>query len=242
MKKGFIHSIESMGTVDGPGIRTVVFMSGCPLRCQYCHNIDVTIPKSGTEYSAQDLVKKVIKNKSYFDSSGGGVTFSGGEPFFQTDFLKECLTLLQKEGVHTVVDTSLFTTCENLEKIIPHTDLFMVSVKHMNDEKHKDLTRVSNVSIFENLRFLSKQKVKIRIRFLVLPNVTDTTENLEKFRDFMREIKPLEIELLPYYDYGVSKWKDLGFEYQMKNMKTPTESEIKKVCDYLSAFKVLCNH
>lgn len=240
--KGFVHSIESMGTVDGPGIRTVIFMSGCPMRCQYCHNIDVTIPKSGTEYSAKELVKKVIKNKSYFDSSGGGVTFSGGEPFFQTDFLKECLVLLQKENIHTVVDTSLFTTRKNLEKIVPHTDLFMVSVKHMNEVKHQELTRVSNVSIFENLRFLSVQKTNIRIRFLVLPSITDTSENLEKFKNFMREIKPSEIELLPYFNYGIPKWKELGFEYQLKNMKTPTNEAMKKVCDYLAEFKILCNY
>lgn len=238
---GYIHSIESLGAVDGPGLRTVVFISGCNVGCTFCHNKDVTVAKAGQKYEAAELVEKIAKNKSYFDASGGGVTFSGGDPFFQAGFLTKCLELLNKKSIHTTVDTSLFTSREKLEKVIPYTDLLMISIKHMDDAVHQKITRISNVSIFENLRFLATQETPIRIRFVIMPGITDTDEHLEKFRDFMREIKPAEIELLPYHDHGIVKWKELGLKYELEDLTIPSDDKMKQVAQYLSEFEIICN-
>ena len=240
---GYVHSIESMGTVDGPGIRTVVFLSGCPLLCQYCHNVDVTVPKQGELYTPQDLAQKIARNKSYFTASGGGVTFSGGDPFFQTDFLAASLLECQKLGIHTVVDTSLFTSPGQLQKVIPHADLFMVSVKHMDNPTHKKLTRVTNERVFSNLRILAEQKVPFWIRMVILPGITDTEENLLAFEKLMHEIQPQKIDLLPYHTHGIVKWEELGWKYELSELRPPTEKEIHTVRDRLvsQGFQVMVN-
>lgn len=228
-ESGYVHSTESLGTVDGPGIRTVVFLSGCPLRCAYCHNIDVTVPKSGDELSPQQLVERVSKNKSYFDRSGGGVTFSGGEPLYQVCFLKKSLQLCQTAGIHTAVDTSLFTAPKNLEKIIPYTDLFLVSVKQLDAKAHQKLTGVSNQVILQNLHTLAKQQKKIWIRYVLIPGMTNTPEYLQRLCELLQEIQPQKIEILPYHQQGADKWKLIGLEYTFGDVHTPSNDQINAV-------------
>lgn len=241
--KGWVHSIESMGTVDGPGIRSVVFLSGCPLRCQYCHNIDVTIPKRGEHLSPEELVTKLRKNKPYFDRSGGGVTFSGGDPLMQLNFLRENLKQLQSEGIHTCVDTSFFSNWMEIESIMPFTDLFMISVKHLDNKKHKALTKVSNRQILENLKKLSLTEQRFWIRFVILPGITDTKTHLQQFTDLMQEIQPELIELLPYHTFGIDKWKALGWQYELKDVAVPNKIQVQKIKMDLeqSGFSVLVN-
>ncbi len=242
-ESGYVHSIESMGMVDGPGIRTVVFLSGCPLRCKYCHNIDVTVPKSGQSFTPEELVDKVKSNKTYFKSSGGGVTFSGGEPLYQACFLKKCLQRCQKENIHTAVDTSLFTAPKNLKKIIPYTDLFMVSIKQIDVEAHQKLTGVSNEVILKNLKTLAQEKQKIWIRYVLIPEMTNTPEYLKKLVNILKPISPEKIELLPYHQAGANKWKQIGLKNEFEEIRVPTKTEIKTVVEFFEAekFKVLYN-
>ncbi len=224
--KGKIHSFESFGTVDGPGIRFVVFMGGCPLRCQYCHNIDMVLGKVGDEYTPEDVVAKIERNKPYFEGSGGGVTFSGGEPTMQPDFLEATLKLCQEHGIHTTVDSSLFCAPQVLERIIPHTDLFMVSLKHFDNEMHKKLAGVPNKQILENVHFLSEKGVRLWLRFVLLPGVTDTEENVRELISLCKKIEFEKLELLPYHMMGVEKWKKLGIDYELKDIKPPSKEVV----------------
>ena len=168
--KGYIHSIESLGTLDGPGLRTVVFLQGCPLKCKYCHNIDCATKEKGKQIDHTEVVERVMKNREYWNGSGG-VTLSGGEPTFQPEFLYEILKVLHEKGVHTAVDSCLVTKREVIDNLLPVTSYWMVSIKHMDDEVHKELTGSSNKLIFENVQYLDSllKDKRLRIRFLVIP-------------------------------------------------------------------------
>lgn len=235
---GRIHSFESFGTLDGPGIRFVVFMAGCPLRCKYCHNIDIAVCKNAKKYTPEEVLKMILKNKPYFNASGGGVTLSGGDPVFQSDFLVEFLQLCQEENIHTAVDTSLYTTKTVIDKISPFTDLFLISLKHFDDEIHKSLTGVSNKQILKNVKYLSDLKKKIWFRFLVLPGITDTKENLNALIKFAKNTNFELIEILSYHTMGVEKWEKLNLKYELGNIKPPTHEELIKIKDLLEKEKI----
>lgn len=228
-KKGHIHSFESFGTVDGPGIRFVVFMAGCHLRCAYCHNIDMTNYNHSKLYSPEEVLAMIVKNKPYFEKSGGGVTLSGGDPLFQPAFVRDLLKLCQKEGIHTTVDTSLYGSQDIVKSIMPHADLFMVSLKHFDDKSHTELTGVSNKSILENIRFLSDQNQRLWLRYVVLPGVTDTPEHLQKLKNFLKDLNYEKLELLPYHTMGIPKWEALKIPYKFKGLKPPTENSLKSI-------------
>lgn len=227
-QKGRIHSFESFGTVDGPGIRFVVFFGGCPLRCKYCHNVDMQGEKSGKEYTLDQLLKMIVKNRSYYDASGGGVTFSGGEPTMQMDFLIEIAKKCQAAGIHTTVDTSLFVNTAALEKLIPHVDLFMVSLKHFDEKEHQKLIGVSNRLILENVRLLSTKKTPLRLRFVLLPGHTDTNANLKSLIQFCKSVSFEGLEVLPYHQMGLEKWKQLGREYELSEVSPPSDQEVEQ--------------
>lgn len=245
--KGMIHSFETFGALDGPGVRFVVFFEGCPLRCIYCHNRDMLDLKDYMSMTPHELLKEVSNYKSYFGSKGG-VTVSGGDPIFQPKFLKEFLKLCKKSSINTTVDTSLFTTKEVIDEIIPYVDLFMVSLKHFNSEMHKRITGVSNERILENLKYLSdyisKGKVpRLWFRYVILPGYTDTKENLSALMKFLHKMNFELIELLPYHTFGVYKWKKLGFKYALKGVKPPAIQSVLKIKKMLEkeGFKVLLN-
>ncbi len=230
---GRIHSFESFGTVDGPGIRFVVFLQGCPLRCQYCHNPD-TWKAGGEEYSVEDVAQRALRYKNYFGDNGG-VTVTGGEPLLQIDFVIELFTLLKAKGIHTCVDTSGITfrkdnllSVEKHEKLLEVTDLFLVDIKHIDDEACKKLTGQSNENTLAFAKFLSDHGKKIWIRQVLVPGITDGEEDLKKTRAFIDTLKTVEkVEVLPYHTMGVVKYEKLGIEYPLKGVSAPTKESVE---------------
>ncbi len=176
---------------------------------------------------------KILKNKPYFDSSGGGVTVSGGEPFLQPKFLTEFLSLCKKNNLHTAVDTSLHTTKKSINAALPYTDLFMISLKHFDEKTHEFLTGASNRVILENVKHLSGKKARIWFRYLILPGYTNTKENLGALADFLKTVNYELVELLPYHEMGVKKWETLKIPYALKKIKTPTPGDIEHVKSFL---------
>ena len=230
---GKIHSFESFGTVDGPGIRFVVFLQGCPLRCQYCHNPD-TWGAGGKEYEAQEIVERAWKYKNYFGEKGG-VTVTGGEPLLQIDFVIELFTLLKEKGLHTCVDTSGFTfragdeACvEKHRKLLAVTDLVLLDIKHIDDEACKKLTGKSNENTLAFAKFLSENNKPIWIRQVLVPNLTDNDQSLKRTRDFIDTLNTVErVEVLPYHTLGVVKYEKLGLEYPLQGVQAPTTERVE---------------
>lgn len=243
IKKGLIHSFETFGTLDGPGVRFVVFVEGCPLRCKYCHNVDMLDMKDYMRFTPEELLKQVLPYKAYFDYGDGGVTVSGGDPIIQPDFIHDFFELCKREKIHTTIDTSLFTNKDAIDKLLPVTDLWMVSLKHFDDETHKFLTSQSNVQILENLRYLSQKKARLWLRYVVLPGYTDTRKNLRALIDFLHTMNFELIELLPYHTFGIYKWEKLHKPYELLDVKPPKPKTILKIKKKLEreGFKVLLN-
>lgn len=227
--KGFIHSIESMGTLDGPGIRTVVFFQGCPLKCKFCHNIDTNPIKQGKEYTVGELLEKILKNKEYWKETGG-VTISGGEPVLQPEFLLELLKGLKENNVHTTVDTCIKTTKPIIDSLLPYVDLWMISLKELDNQKHLELTGASNTDILENIKYIDSKGSKTRIRFLIIPTLTDYPELIKGIGEFLNNLKNLEtLELLPYGTHGKEKWYELFGEYHLEDIREATKFDLESV-------------
>ena len=230
---GKIHSFESFGTVDGPGIRFVVFLQGCPLRCQYCHNPD-TWNAGGVEYSVEEVVKRVLRYKNYFGEKGG-VTLSGGEPLLQIEFVTELFKALKAQGVHTCVDTSGITfRADNAESVEKHknllavTDLFLLDIKHIDDEKCKALTGQGNAHTLAFAQFLSDNNKPIWIRQVLVPNLTDNDEDLQKTRAFIDTLTTVEkVEVLPYHTMGEVKYQKLGIPYPLEGVEPPKKERVQ---------------
>lgn len=227
--KAKVHSIETFGTVDGPGIRFVVFMQGCHLQCKYCHNRDTWDLNSNTTYTASELTNKILKYKNYFLASGGGVTISGGEPLLQSKFLIELFTLLKKEKINTAIDTSgMVDLTEDIKKIIDLTDLFLLDIKSINDDICKYLTGHSNKQELEFARYLNNINKPMWIRQVIVPTITDRTEDLLTLKDFISSLTNVEkVELLPYHDLGKNKWITLGLDYELKNIRIANSKDIE---------------
>lgn len=224
---GRIHSIESMGLVDGPGIRVVVFMQGCSLRCKYCHNPDMLNVDGGKPYTPQELFKKILRFKTYFDASGGGVTFSGGEPLLQPEFLIETLRLLKEAGIHTCIDTA-GVGLGNYEKILKYTDLILYDVKHYTSAGY---LAVTGKEMGETLNFLAaaeKTGVPIIARHVVVPGLTDGEDHIKGLAKYLKGFKTLQkAELLGYHTLGVEKYKGLNIDYPLENV-SPLPSKTKE--------------
>ena len=228
MLKGRIHSIESMGLVDGPGIRVVVFMQGCALRCLYCHNPDTWKEEGGEEYTPQELVNKIERFKNYFKSSGGGVTFSGGDPLRQPEFLLEALKLCKETGIHTCLDTS-GVGYGNYEEILKYTDLVLYDVKHLTEEGYKDMTGINMDETKKFLDACQRLGTKIWIRQVVVPGKTDSLEYMLKLKDFVNTLKNVEkVELLPYHLLGVNKYENLGLKYRLEGVPAMDKDKCKE--------------
>lgn len=235
-----IHSFESFGTVDGPGIRFVTFMQGCPLRCQYCHNPD-TWTREGKEYTVEEVAERALKYRNYFGDKGG-VTLSGGEPLLQIDFVIELFTLLKTKGIHTCVDTSGFTfnpdnptSVEKHKKLLTVADLFLLDIKHIDDEACKALTGQSNRNTLAFARFLSDNGKPMWIRQVLVPGITDAEESLIRTRAFIDTLKTVEkVEVLPYHTMGEVKYEQLGIDYPLKGVKTPAKESVQ------NAKRILC--
>lgn len=219
MVKGKIHSIETMGLVDGPGIRFVAFMQGCAIRCAYCHNPDTWTTEGGQEYTPRELVDKMKRYKPYFNSSGGGVTFSGGEPLLQPEFLLETLKLCKEEGIHTTLDTA-GVGFGDYKEILKYTDLVMFDIKHLNKDEYEKLVGKKIDKSLEFLNECQESGVKMWIRHVVVPGITDSRENIQKVKEFVDTLKNVEkVELLPYHVLGVNKYETMGIKYKLEGVK-----------------------
>ena len=238
---GYIHSLESFGSVDGPGVRYVIFVSGCAMRCQFCHNPDTWDMKVGTPYTADELLKKAVRYKGYWGKEGG-ITVSGGEPMLQIDFLTELFRKAKAQGIHTTLDTSgnPFTRegerFEKIRKLLEVTDLVMLDIKHIDDEEHKKLTGHTNKNILDCARYLSEQGIPMWIRHVLVPGITDNDEYLKKTREFIDTLDTvMKVEVLPYHTLGEYKWKELGIPYKLEGVEPPTEERIqnaKKILEF----------
>jgi len=228
--KGKIHSIETFGTVDGPGIRYIIFLQGCPLRCKYCHNRDTWDLNGGTEMTVSELIDDIKKYIPFMTSSKGGVTISGGEPTLQMEFLKALLIEIKKLNLHTALDTSGFVHLDKIKELIPYIDLFLLDIKHIDKEKHIDLTGVSNQKTLLLAKYLSDQKVPIWIRHVVVPTITDCEDDIHKLAQFVKSLKTVEkIDFLPYHSMGQHKWQALGLNYPLEGLRDADDMDINKV-------------
>lgn len=240
MTEGYIHSTESMGTVDGPGIRYVVFMQGCPLRCKYCHNPDTWKLKDGRKVTVEKLMQKIIKIKPYIERSGGGITISGGEPTMQLDFTLELLKKAKEAGLHTALDTSGHIELDKFKKLLPYLDLVLLDIKVMDDYKHQELTGVSNHKTLNLLELLEAEEQPYWIRQVIVPGITDDLEEMKDFARFLEDKKSLQkIELLPYHKLGEHKWKNLGLKYQLINVEPPSAQKMSELNSVFKKLKII---
>ena len=227
---GKIHSFETFGTLDGPGIRFVVFMQGCCLKCKYCHNRDTWSNHSGKMITIEELVKEIIKYKSYMDSSGGGVTISGGEPLLQTDFICALFRELKKHNIHTAIDTAgSIPLSYEIKELLKYTDLVLLDIKHINNEKCIDLTGAPNKHTLEFAKYLSNLNIPVWIRQVLIPGYTDDKFDLLELKKFINSLTNVEkVELLPYHNLGKFKWEEIGETYELSNVEPPTQDEIDR--------------
>ncbi len=235
--KGRVHSFETFGAVDGPGIRFIVFMQGCPLRCKYCHNRDTWDTSKGTEYTVYEIMQKAIRCKPYMDATeGGGITVSGGEPLLQAKFVTELFKEAHRNGMSTCLDTSgNMYIDEDVKALLKVTDVVLLDIKHIDEEKCRKLTGFSNVNELNFARYLSDKGIKMWIRQVLVPGYTDNEEDLIKTKKFIDTLKTVEkVEVLPYHDYGKEKWISLGLKYPLEGTKAPTNEEVEKARSILS--------
>ena len=232
---GYVHSIETFGTVDGPGVRFVVFFQGCPMRCQYCHNPDTWDMSDGKEKSVDEILEMFERNRSFYRT--GGITATGGEPMVQMDFLLELFTKAKEKGIHTCLDTSGIMFVENresetfakIEKLMAVTDLVMLDIKHVEDEAHQKLTGQSNDKILNFARYLDAIKKPVWIRHVVVPGITNQEVSLMKVGEFLKTLSNVEkLEVLPYHTLGENKYENLGMDYPLKGVPQLSKEEAKE--------------
>jgi len=241
---GHVHSIFAGGTVDGPGIRFVIFLKGCPLRCQYCHNPDTWTKEGAKDYTVDEIVNQALRYKGYFEN-GGGVTVTGGEPLMQIDFVIELFTELKKRNIHTAIDTSgIIYNKDNsniiskLEKLLSVTDLVLLDIKHINNDEHIKLTGKPNSNILEFAKYLSDNNHKMWIRHVLVPGITLNDEYLTQTREFIESLNNVEkIEVLPYHTMGTVKYEQLGMKYPLEGVNAPTKDEVRHAKYMLGVIK-----
>ena len=233
MLKGRIHSLESFGAVDGPGIRYLIFLKGCNMRCQYCHNVDTWNPETDNLQTADELLDNAERFRSYWGTKGG-ITVSGGEALLQIDFLIELFRKAHERGINTTLDTSgqPFTREEpffsKFNELIKYTDLVMLDIKHIDEEQHRILTGRTNKNILRMAEVLSEMGKPVWIRHVLVPERNDTDAYLHRLADFIHTLKNVErVEVLPYHTLGVFKWETLGIPYALEGIKPPTKERVK---------------
>lgn len=230
---GNIHSIETFGTVDGPGIRYVIFTQGCLLRCQYCHNSDTWEIGTGKTISVEEVMNDLETYLPFIEASGGGITVSGGEPLLQVPFLIELFKACKQRGIHTTIDSSggCFSSApsfiEPLDELMKYTDLILLDLKHIDSKKHIKLTGKPNEHILEFAQYLSDKGIPVWVRHVLVPTVNDSQEDLERLGQFIGTLKNVKkIEILPYHKLGVYKWEALGHKYPLQGIEPPTPESV----------------
>lgn len=236
---GRIHSFETFGTLDGPGIRFVVFMQGCPLRCIYCHNRDTWDVQGGREYTVDEVMTELGKYINYIKFSGGGITVSGGEPLLQCAFVTELFKRCREKGIHTALDTSGFSVFDGLDdgldELLSYTGLVLLDIKHACDVGHKTITGVGREKPAAFARLLSDRGIPVWIRYVLVPGYTDSDEDLLAAASFIKSHKNVnKVEILPYHSMGSYKWDKLGETYPLKGIPGPDEESIEKARQILT--------
>ena len=226
--KGYIHSVETFGTVDGPGIRYVVFFQGCPFRCLYCHNPDTWVPGIGEQMSVEQLLEGYAKNSSFYKK--GGITATGGEPLLQLPFLTELFREAKKQGIHTCLDTSGAvyheSRREEFETLLSYTDLVLLDIKHSDREQHKRLTGMYPDAVQGFAALLSEKKVPVIVRHVLVPEITNTEEQLSALGRLMKQYSNLVgLEVLPFHQMGTAKYKNLGIDYPLRDVPALTKED-----------------
>ena len=250
---GLVFDIKRYALHDGPGIRTTVFLKGCALRCWWCHNPESQLPNAqiqkkqlplentclteevtlGREMSANEIFAEIERDRVFYDESGGGVTFSGGEPLLQADFLKDLLIESGRRGIHRALDTCGYAPEAVVAAVAPHSDLFLFDLKLMDEDAHKRYTGVSNRLILANLDSLLQLDAQIVIRFPLIPGITDTQGNLQSLRSFMNDRPALSrIDILPYHRSAKSKYERLGREDHLRGVPTPSDQDLMEMRDF----------
>lgn len=222
-----VHSIESFGTVDGPGIRYVIFLQGCHLQCKYCHNRDTWDINGGSYQSLDDIFNKIIRYKNYICPSGG-VTVTGGEPLLQVKFLISLFTKLKQEGIHTCIDTSgMVSITDDIKTLLSLTDLVLLDIKHINSDKCKNLVGLGNEKELAFARYLSDNNIHMWIRQVLVPGYTDDEQDLLHLKNFIDSLNTVDkIEVLPYHDMGRYKWEKLGLKYQLDGVRVANDDDV----------------
>lgn len=228
---GYIHSTESFGTVDGPGVRFVIFLQGCPMRCKYCHNPDTWKMNAGSVRSPQSLIQEFERNRAFY--SKGGITVTGGEALMQIDFLLELFTLAKQNQIHTCLDTSGITYRpgeseynRKLEALMAVTDLVLLDIKHIDPEGHKDLTGHDNANILAFARYLNEKQIPVWIRHVVVPGITDDPKLLARLGAFMGTLSNVQaLDVLPYHIMGITKYEQLDIPYPLKGVEPATKKQ-----------------
>jgi len=232
--EGRVSSVQSMGAVDGPGLRYVVFLQGCPLRCAYCHNPETWDLTGGTPYTAEDLCKTILRYRPYFGENGG-VTVSGGEPLLQLDFVSEVFRLARAKKVQTALDTSAQPFAPDnaewmarFDRLLENTDLVILDLKEIDDEKHKKLTGHSNKNILAMAQYVAARGVDLWIRHVLVPGLTDDADGLRQLDAFIKTLPTVRrVEILPYHTLGLFKWQNLGIPYPLDGVRVPTAEEVE---------------
>lgn len=224
-EKGYVHSFETAGMVDGPGIRFVIFMQGCPLRCLYCHNPDTWKPNMGTAYTTDELVKLVLGYKTYISS--GGVTISGGEPLLQYKFVKELCEKLRTHGIHTAIDTSGGLPVDLTKGALDAADMALVDLKGFREETFKKVTGISGKNSFETFEYLAGIQKRIWVRYVLVPGLTDNPQELREAADYLAKLGNVErIELNAFHKMGEYKWQECGIDYALGDTLPPTAEQV----------------
>ena len=234
-KSGYIHSIETMGLVDGPNIRVVIFMQGCPLRCSFCHNPDTWVATSNLKLDAKEVVDEIRKYRPYIEM-GGGVTFSGGEPLLQSEFLFDMLKLCKKAGIHTCIDTSgTGYSKEYLDDILKYTDLVILDIKAIEEENYKEITSKSMDMFNYFIERLKQNNNKLWLRQVIIPGINDNEEYILKLKEYIKQFSNVEkMELLPYHTMGREKYNKLNIEYKLSETSDMDKKRCKELEELLN--------
>lgn len=232
---GHIHSFETFGTKDGPGIRFVVFMQGCPLRCLYCHNPD-TWKKEDAKYmlTPQEVFEEIDKVKNFIR---GGITISGGEPMLQPEFVLELFKLCKENNIHTTIDTSGIFLNDKVKEVLQYTDLVLLDIKHINPEKYKDLTTAPLEPTLKFMEYLAEINLPAWLRYVLVPHYTDDDNDLTEWAKYTSQFKNVErVDILPFHQMAIQKWHNLGLEYQLKEIEPPTSAQKEKAEEIFKSY------
>jgi pyruvate formate lyase activating enzyme len=229
---GHVHSIETCGTVDGPGIRFIIFLQGCLMRCKYCHNRDTWDLEGGKDTTVEELMSELIQYRHFMNASGGGVTISGGEAMLQPEFVKAMFEACRLEGIHTCLDTNGFVRRidDTTKSVLDVTDLVLLDIKQMDNKKHIDLTHVSNKYTLDFAKYLAEQNQPVYLRYVVVPGYTDAIEDAHALGKFIEPMKNIEkIEMLPYHELGKHKWTAMGEIYPLDGVSPPSHDTMEEI-------------